>query len=63
MNHIRSTLAAVAALLAVVVFAGLKAIDYRDIFLFEDGRGENPDEWIRLAAEFPRSFVARWEAH
>ena len=26
-------------------FAGLKAIDYRGVFLFEDGRGENPDEW------------------
>jgi len=42
------------------VFAGLKAIDYHGVFLFEDGRGENPDEWIRLAAKFPRSFVARY---
>ena len=42
------------------VFAGLKAIDYRGVFLFEDGRGENPDEWTRLAAEFPKNFVARY---
>ncbi len=41
-------------------FAGLRAIDYGGVFLFEDGRGENPDEWIRLAAEFPRNFVARY---
>lgn len=42
------------------VFAGLKAIDYRGVFLFEDGRGENPDEWTRLAGEFPRNFVTRY---
>ena len=42
------------------VFAGLKAIDYRGAFLFEDGRGENPEEWTRLAAEFPKKFVARY---
>ena len=42
------------------VFAGLKAIDYRGIFLFEDGRGENPEEWTRLAAEFPKTLVARY---
>ncbi|HUT95549.1 MAG TPA: TIM barrel protein [Thermoguttaceae bacterium] len=42
------------------VFAGLKAIDYRGVFLFEDGRGENPEEWTRLAAEFPKHFVARY---
>jgi sugar phosphate isomerase/epimerase len=41
-------------------FAGLKAIDYRGVFLFEDGRGENPDEWTRLAGEFPRNFVTRY---
>ena len=38
----------------------LKAIVYRGVFLFEDGRGENPEEWTRLAAKFPRSFVARY---
>lgn len=42
------------------VFAGLKAIDYRGVFLFEDGRGENPDEWTKLAAEFPQNFAARY---
>ena len=43
------------------VFAGLKAIDYRGVFMFEDGRGENPDEWTKLAAEFPQSFAARYD--
>jgi sugar phosphate isomerase/epimerase len=42
------------------VFAGLKAIDYKGVFLFEDGRGENPKEWTRLAAAFPENFVARY---
>jgi sugar phosphate isomerase/epimerase len=42
------------------VFGGLRAIDYGGVFLFEDGRGENPDEWTRLAAGFPRNFVARY---
>jgi len=42
------------------VFAGLKAIDYRGVFLFEDGRGENPEEWTKLAAEFPKNFAARY---
>jgi sugar phosphate isomerase/epimerase len=42
------------------VFTALKAIDYRGIFLFEDGRGENPEQWVRLAGEFPRNFVARY---
>lgn len=44
------------------VFAGLEAIDYEGTFLFEDGRGEQPDEWIRLAAEFPENFVNRYAA-
>jgi sugar phosphate isomerase/epimerase len=42
------------------VFTALRAIDYRGIFLFEDGRGENPEQWVRLAGEFPRNFVARY---
>ncbi|MFC1635253.1 sugar phosphate isomerase/epimerase family protein [Planctomycetota bacterium] len=42
------------------VFAALKAIDYRGVFLFEDGRGEQPEEWTRLAATFPDNFVARY---
>lgn len=43
------------------VFAGLKAIDYPGVFLFEDGRGEDPDGWTRLAAEFPKNFVTRYD--
>jgi len=42
------------------VFAGMKAIDYPGVFLFEDGRGENPDEWTKLAAEFPQNFASRY---
>jgi sugar phosphate isomerase/epimerase len=42
------------------VFAAIKAIDYRGFFLFEDGRGENPEQWVRLAAAFPKNFVARY---
>jgi sugar phosphate isomerase/epimerase len=42
------------------VFAALKAIDYKGVFLFEDGRGENPKEWTRFAAAFPENFVARY---
>lgn len=42
------------------VFAALKAINYRGVFLFEDGRGENPEQWVRLAAAFPKNFVARY---
>lgn len=34
------------------VLAAIKAIDYEGIFLFEDGRGENPQQWVRLAGEF-----------
>jgi sugar phosphate isomerase/epimerase len=43
------------------VFAGLKAIDYRGVFLFEDYRGENPEEWTKLAAEFPQHFANRYD--
>jgi sugar phosphate isomerase/epimerase len=42
------------------VFAGLKAIDYPGVLLFEDGCGENPDEWTKLAAEFPTNFAAKY---
>jgi sugar phosphate isomerase/epimerase len=42
------------------VFAALKAIDYRGVFLFEDGRGEEPEQWTRLTAAFPKNFVARY---
>ncbi|MFC1605043.1 sugar phosphate isomerase/epimerase family protein [Planctomycetota bacterium] len=42
------------------VFAAIKAIGYRGVFLLEDGRGENPEQWVRLAAAFPKNFVARY---
>ncbi len=42
------------------VFAALKVINYRGVFLFEDGRREEPEQWVRLAAAFPRNFVARY---
>ncbi len=42
------------------VFTALKAIDYRGVFLFEDGRGEEPEQWIALAAEFPDNFIAHY---
>jgi sugar phosphate isomerase/epimerase len=42
------------------VFSALKAIGYKGLFLFEDGRGEQPEEWTRLAAAFPKNFVARY---
>ena len=42
------------------VFTALKAIDYSGVFLFEDGRGEEPEQWVRLAAEFPNNFIARY---
>jgi len=41
------------------VFAALKVNKYRGVLLFEDGRGEEPREWIHLAASFPKNFVAR----
>jgi sugar phosphate isomerase/epimerase len=42
------------------VFTALKAIDYRGVFLFEDGRGEEPEQWIRHAAAFPKNFISRY---
>ena len=42
------------------VLAALGEIDYRGTLLFEDGRGENPEEWLRMTAEFPRAFVGRY---
>ena len=43
------------------VFTALRAIDYRGVFLFEDGRGEEPEQWIGLAAEFAKNFIARYD--
>jgi len=42
------------------VFAAIKAINYRGVFLFEDGRGEEPEQWIRQTAAFPKNFIARY---
>jgi len=28
--------------------------------LIDDGRGEEPEQWVRLAAAFPKNFVARY---
>ena len=43
----------------VEVFEGLQAIGYNGHFVFEDGRGEDPEDWIEHAARFPERFVAR----
>ena len=42
------------------IFAALKDIDYKGELVFEDGRGENPSEWIRMTAAFPQAFVQRY---
>ena len=42
------------------VFAALKDIDYTGELVFEDGRGEDPDDWIRHTAEFPETFARRF---
>ena len=42
------------------LFAALREIDYRGMLMFEDGRGEEPERWTRMTAEFPRRFVERY---
>jgi len=42
------------------VFAALKDIDYAGQLVFEDGRGEDPEGWIRHTAEFPQTFARRY---
>ena len=42
------------------IFAALKDIDYKGELVFEDGRGENPEEWIRMTAAFPKAFIQRY---
>jgi sugar phosphate isomerase/epimerase len=42
------------------VFAALHDITYTGDFVFEDGRGEDPDEWIQHTADFPTAFVERY---
>jgi sugar phosphate isomerase/epimerase len=43
------------------VFAALKDIHYSGALIFEDGRGEDPEEWIRHTAEFPQAFEKKYE--
>lgn len=42
------------------VFAALRDIGYKGELVFEDGRGENPEEWVRMTGAFPRVFVQRY---
>jgi len=42
------------------IFAGLKDIGYQGELVFEDGRGENPEEWLQMTATFPKRFVQRY---
>ncbi|MGA1198948.1 MAG: sugar phosphate isomerase/epimerase family protein [Candidatus Latescibacterota bacterium] len=42
------------------VFAALSDINYASDFVFEDGRGEDPDEWIQHTADFPTAFLERY---
>ncbi|MBN1672456.1 MAG: sugar phosphate isomerase/epimerase [Kiritimatiellae bacterium] len=42
------------------IFAGLRQVEYAGTILFEDGRGEDPEDWIRHTGEFPEKFVRRY---
>lgn len=42
------------------VFAALRDIGYKGELVFEDGRGENPEEWVQMTGAFPRTFVQRY---
>ena len=42
------------------VFAALKDINYQGELVFEDGRGENPEEWLEMTATFPQRFAQRY---
>ena len=42
------------------VFAALKDINYTGDFVFEDGRGEDSDEWIQHTVDFPETFAAKY---
>ena len=35
-------------------------IEEQGELVFEDGRGENPEEWVRMTSEFPKTFVRRY---
>ena len=42
------------------VFAALQEMGYSGELVFEDGRGEDPEEWTRLTAAFPQAFVRKY---
>ena len=42
------------------VFAGLKDAGYQGALVFEDGRGENPEEWVKATGAFPAKFIFRY---
>ncbi|MFC1525606.1 sugar phosphate isomerase/epimerase family protein [Candidatus Latescibacterota bacterium] len=42
------------------VFAALREIGYSGELVFEDGRGEDPEQWTRMTAEFPQAFVRKY---
>jgi sugar phosphate isomerase/epimerase len=42
------------------LFAGLRDVGYVGELVFEDGRGEDPETWVRMTAEFPETFVAQY---
>lgn len=46
----------------VEVFEGLHAIGYEGDLVFEDGRGEDPEDWVRHAATFAERFMELYEA-
>ena len=42
------------------IFAALKEIGYSGELVFEDGRGEDPEQWTRMTAAFPQAFVRKY---
>ena len=42
------------------IFAALGDINYTGDFVFEDGRGEDPDDWIQHTADFPETFMQKY---
>ncbi len=42
------------------IFAALKEIGYPGELIFEDGRGEDPEQWARMTAAFPQAFVRKY---
>ena len=43
------------------LFDGLRDLGYSGELVFEDGRGEDPETWVRMTGEFPESFVAQYD--